>query len=255
MNIEIRPTTPPCKRCQDQPALDFDFSMSFQPIVDARSMQVYAYEALVRPIGDGSALEVLRQVNETNRYLFDQTCRVKAVELAAKLQIPCYLSINFMPNAVYEAATCIRATLQAAERFGFPTERLIFEITENEQLVDKEHLKRIIKEYRRQGFQTAIDDFGAGYSGLNLLAEFQPDIVKLDMALLRHIDQDPVRKAIVTGIIGVCRALQIEVIAEGIETPAEYQALRDMGVSYFQGYLFARPMYEQLPPVNWPDSQ
>jgi len=197
----------------------------------------------------------LSQVNETNRYQFDQACRVKAVELAAELQMPCFLSINFMPNAVYEAATCIRATLQAAERFGFPTERLIFEITENEQLVDKEHLKCIIKEYRRQGFQTAIDDFGAGYSGLNLLAEFQPDIVKLDMALLRHIDQDPVRKAIVTGILGVCRALQIEIIAEGIETAAEYQALREMGVSYFQGYLFARPQYEQLPPVNWPAPQ
>ncbi|MDO8276231.1 MAG: EAL domain-containing protein [Serpentinimonas sp.] len=249
------PAHPPCKLCQDRPKLDFDFSMAFQPIVDARSQQVFAYEALVRPIGGGSAAQVLSQVNETNRYQFDQACRVKAVELAAKLQMPCFLSINFMPNAVYEAATCIRATLQAAERFGFPTERLIFEITENEQLVDKEHLKCIIKEYRRQGFQTAIDDFGAGYSGLNLLAEFQPDIVKLDMALLRHIDQDPVRKAIVTGILGVCRALQIEIIAEGIETAAEYQALREMGVSYFQGYLFARPQYEQLPPVNWPAPQ
>mgnify|MGYP004703994487 FL=1 len=255
MNVEMSPKLPPCNRCQDQPELGFEFSMSFQPIVDARSKQVYAYEALVRPIGDGSALEVLNRINESNRYQFDQACRVKAVELAAKLHLPCFLSINFMPNAVYEAATCIRATLQAAERFGFPTERLIFEITENEQLVDKEHLKRIIKEYRRQGFQTAIDDFGAGYSGLNLLAEFQPDIVKLDMALLRHIDQDPVRQAIVTGIIGVCRALNIEVIAEGIETPAEYQALRNLGVSYFQGYLFARPVYEQLPPVTWPAPQ
>jgi EAL domain-containing protein (putative c-di-GMP-specific phosphodiesterase class I) len=119
-------------------------------------------------------------------------------------------------------------------------------------LVDKEHLKRIIKEYKRQGFKTAIDDFGAGYSGLNLLAEFQPDLIKLDMELTRRIDSDEVRQAIVRGILGVCQALQIEVVAEGIETIAEFETLRGMGVPYMQGYLLARPGYEQLPAVHWP---
>jgi EAL domain-containing protein (putative c-di-GMP-specific phosphodiesterase class I) len=185
--------------------------------------------------------------------VFDQSCRVKAVELAARLGVPCFISINFLPNAVYQAATCIRATLQAAERHGFPTRQLIFEITENEELVDKEHLKSIIREYKRQGFRTAIDDFGAGYSGLNLLAEFQPDIIKLDMALVRAIDTDPVRQAIVKGILGVCGALAIDVIAEGVETPQEYHLLLDMGVGLFQGYLFARPGFEVLPAVRWPD--
>ncbi|WP_197457388.1 EAL domain-containing protein [Crenobacter luteus] len=174
-----------------------------------------------------------------------------AVELAARLAIPCHVSINFLPNAVYHAATCIRATLEAAERFDFPTERLIFEITENEQLVDKDHLKSIINEYKRQGFKTAIDDFGAGYSGLNLLAEFQPDIIKLDMALIRDIHVEPVRQAIVKGILGVCQSLGIDVIAEGIEHPDELAALQDFGVRLFQGYLFAKPGFEQLPPVTW----
>jgi len=226
--------------------------MAFQPIVDARTQQVYAYEALVRAQAGGSAAEVLDRVNDDNRYLFDQTCRVKAVELAARLGLTARLSINFMPNAVYEAATCIRATLLAAQQYGFPTEQLIFEVTENERLVDKEHLKRIIKEYKRQGFKTAIDDFGAGYSGLNLLAEFQPDLIKLDMELTRRIDSDEVRQAIVRGILGVCQALQIEVVAEGIETIAEFETLRGMGVPYMQGYLLARPGYEQLPAVHWP---
>ncbi|MDE2271216.1 MAG: EAL domain-containing protein [Xanthomonadaceae bacterium] len=226
--------------------------MAFQPIVDVAQRTVFAYEALVRGTRGESASSILAQVNPENRYVFDQACRVKAVELAARLDMPCFVSINFLPNAVYQAATCIRATLQAAERHGFPTRRLIFEITENEELVDKEHLKRIIREYKRQGFRTAIDDFGAGYSGLNLLAEFQPDLIKLDMALVHAIDTDPVRQAIVKGILGVCRALAIDVIAEGVETLPEYHLLRELGVGLFQGYLFARPDFEALPAVSWP---
>lgn len=142
--------------------------------------------------------------------------------------------------------------LEAARRFGFPTERLIFEITANEELVDKEHLKSIIREYRLKGFKTAIDDFGARYAGLNLLAEFQPDIIKLDMTLVRSICTDPVRQAIVQGILGVCKALNIEVIAEGVETNTELQKLLALGINYYQGYLFAKPEYESLPNVKWP---
>ncbi|MES2858206.1 MAG: EAL domain-containing protein [Pseudomonadota bacterium] len=226
--------------------------MAFQPILDLRTRRVFAYEALVRGKSGEGAGGILAQVNPDNRYAFDQTCRRTAVELAARLQVPCFVSINFLPNAVYKAATCIRATLEAARQHGFPTSRLIFEITENEELVDKAHLKDIIREYRRQGFKTAIDDFGAGYAGLNLLAEFQPDIIKLDMALVRAIDSDPVRQAIVRGILGVCEALSIEVIAEGVETTAELTVLRGMGIGLFQGFLFAKPGFECLPEVAWP---
>ncbi|PKM31962.1 MAG: diguanylate phosphodiesterase [Gammaproteobacteria bacterium HGW-Gammaproteobacteria-11] len=245
-------TPKPCKACQDGEQLPFDFTMAFQPIVDMRDRSLFAYEALVRGVDCSGAASILSRINEENRYIFDQSCRVKAVELAARLQIPCFISINFLPNAVYQAATCIRATLEAARRFNFPTNQLIFEITENEKLVDKEHLKSIIREYKRQGFKTAIDDFGAGYSGLNLLAEFQPDIIKLDMELVREIDQDPVRQAIVKGILGVCAALNIEVIAEGIESQEELTVLIGMGVYLYQGYLFAKPAFEHLPEVNWP---
>nr|WP_319528411.1 EAL domain-containing protein [Pseudomonas laurentiana] len=251
--IEETPAKVPCQACKDGKKLDFDFSMAFQPIIDIRNNSVFAYEALVRGLDGSGAATILGNVNEENRYAFDQACRVKAVELAAKLQIPCFVSINFLPNAVYKAETCIRATLNAARRFGFPTERLIFEITENEELVDKEHLKSIIREYKLQGFKTAIDDFGAGYSGLNLLAEFQPDIIKLDMSLVRRICTDPVRQAIVKGILGVCQALNINVIAEGVETTAELQQLLALGINLYQGYLFARPEFETLPNVNWPE--
>ncbi|WAJ36167.1 EAL domain-containing protein [Pseudomonas sp. GOM7] len=239
-----------CAECRNAKVLGFDFTMAFQLILDVPQQRPFAYEALVRGTRGEGAREVLERVNENNRYRFDQACRVKAIEQATQLgllDIPdCLLSINFLPNAVYRAETCIRATLEAATRFGFPQERVMFEVTEGEQIHDADHLKRIFAEYNKQGFTTAIDDFGAGYSGLNLLAEFQPDILKLDMALTRGIDRDAVRQAIVAGIVLVAQRLGIRIVAEGIETAGERDALLDLGVRYMQGYFFARPQIDRL---------
>jgi EAL domain-containing protein (putative c-di-GMP-specific phosphodiesterase class I) len=237
-----------CEGCSAP--LDFDISMAFQPIVDLRDGSVYAYEALVRGLDGEPARSILDQVTSANRFTFDQRCRVRAVELAAKLGVTCRLSINFMPNAVYEPNRCLRSTLEGAASFGFPIDRIIFETTEDERVRDPAHLQAIMAAYKHQGFMTAIDDFGAGYAGLNLLAEFQPDIVKLDMALVRSIDTNLPRQAIIAGILGICRMLGVRVIAEGIETVAEMQTLRDLGVELMQGYLFAKPGFEELPPPD-----
>lgn len=236
-----------CIRCRDNHPFELPLKMAFQPIVDVDASTVFAYEALVRGANGASAGEVLGAVKQDELYAFDQTCRVLAIDTAQRLGMDTYLSINFLPNSVYEPATCIRLTVAAAQKVGFPTDRLIFEMTESEKLHDSEHALRIIKDYQQRGFLTAIDDFGAGYSGLNLLAEFQPHIVKLDMALTRDIDRDAVRRAIVGGVVGTCKALGCKVIAEGIESPGELDTLRQMGVSLFQGYLFARPALEALP--------
>ncbi|HET6805303.1 MAG TPA: EAL domain-containing protein [Frateuria sp.] len=241
-----------CAACRDGDPLGFNFSMAFQPIVDTDRRRVFAYEALVRGTDGGGAAGVLAQVNADNLYRFDQACRVKAVTLAARLGIDCHLSINFQPNAVYQAATCLRATLATARRVGFPTELLMFEIVENERALDHAHLGHIVDEYARQGFLTALDDFGAGYSGLALLADIQPDLIKLDMALIRGIDTDPVRQTLVRHTLGMCTELGIRVVAEGVETLEEWRRLQAMGVHLFQGYLFTRPGFEQLPAVQWP---
>ncbi|HRJ62432.1 MAG TPA: EAL domain-containing protein [Azospirillaceae bacterium] len=220
--------------------------MAFQPIIDADSGRVFAHEALVRGVNGEGAGWVLGQVNDDNRYAFDQTCRVKAIETAAALGVECRLSVNFLPNAVYQPETCIRATLDAARRTGFPIDRILFEVTEAEKVDDVGHLRRIIAEYKRQGFTTAIDDFGAGFSGLNLLADYQPDFIKIDMLLTRGIDQDKVRRALLSGIVGACREIGVGVVAEGIETEGEAATLRDMGVNLLQGYLFAKPAFMAL---------
>jgi EAL domain-containing protein (putative c-di-GMP-specific phosphodiesterase class I) len=240
-----------CDECRNLKALGFEFTMAFQPILDLELARPFAFEALVRgPNGEGAG-QVLAQVTDQNRYRFDQACRVKAIELAAGLglqRLPdCRLSINFLPNAIYRPETCIRSTLEACARFGFPSERLMFEVTEGERVTDTAHLIGIFRDYRQRGFLTAIDDFGAGYAGLNLLATFQPHVLKLDMELTRDIDSSRAKQAIVAGIVMTAERLDITLIGEGIETAAERDTLRALGIRYQQGYLFARPEVERLP--------
>ena len=243
-----------CQGCR-APSDQFDIAMAFQPIVDCETGRPFAFEALVRGSNGESAASVLAQVTPENRYAFDQQCRVAAIEgavAAGILETDAKLSINFLPNAVYSPVACIQLTLKTAKATGFPVERLIFEFTENEEMVDPQHVGGIIEAYRKMGFGTAIDDFGAGYAGLGLLAKFQTDYIKLDMELVRGLDTDLPRRIIVDGIIRIARALEIKVIAEGIETGSEYAALRALGVRYVQGYLLARPGFKTLPPVMLP---
>jgi EAL domain-containing protein (putative c-di-GMP-specific phosphodiesterase class I) len=246
-----------CSACRDGIKAPFEFTMAFHPIVDVGARRVWAYEALVRgPDGQGAGW-VLDQVTEDNRYAFDQSCRVKAIELAAALFDAAdrpLLSINFLPNAVYVPAACIRATLAAADRTGFPVDRIMLEFTEGERMEDVDHVKSIVREYQARNLITAIDDFGAGFSGLGLLAEFRPDVIKLDMGLIRNIDADDGRKAIVNGIVATARMLNLKVVAEGIETLGEMRALETLGIRLMQGFLFARPQVEALPAVQWPQA-
>lgn len=233
-----------CAGCATGSGHDIDFTMAFQPIIDITTGTVFAQEALVRGPGGSGARGVLAQVNDGNRYRFDQNCRVKAVEWAARLGFDSHLSINFMPNAVYQPERCIQTTLEAAHRVGFPVERIILEFNEGEQVLDHQHLRNIIDHYQAIGMKTAIDDFGAGFSGLNLLADVQPDYVKLDMALIRAIDSSRARRAIVDGVMRMCQALDITVIAEGVETEGELRVLRDIGIHLFQGWYFAAAAVE-----------
>ncbi|WP_250437292.1 EAL domain-containing protein [Caballeronia sp. ATUFL_F2_KS9A] len=236
-----------CTGCRVPDSDVIDLAFAFQPIVDTRNGVAYAHEALVRGPNGESAGSVLARVDEANRYHFDQRCRTVAIEQAASLDMSGFLSINFMPNAVYQPEACIRSTFEAAEKFKFATDRIIFETVEGESVISRSHLVEIFRAYRRFGFQTAIDDFGAGYSGLTLLAEFQPDFIKLDMELVRGIDTNSVRQSIVRGVLSMCGDLGIRVIAEGIETRGERDFFFAQGVTLMQGYFFAKPAFRSLP--------
>lgn len=238
-----------CSGCRDNDDHAFDLSFAFQPIVRASTRKIVSYEALARgPKGQGFAY-VQSQINSDNLYNFDQTCRVRAIELATRLNLQVALNINFTPNAVYRPELCIRTTLAAAREYGFPLDKIHFEVTESEEVREKTHLVGIIETYKKLGFTTVIDDFGAGYSGLNLLAEFQPDYIKIDRVLIDHVDQKPARQAIIQGVILTCRKLNIDILAEGVEREEEYRWLANEGVDLFQGYYFAYPGFETLPDV------
>jgi EAL domain-containing protein (putative c-di-GMP-specific phosphodiesterase class I) len=242
-----------CEQCACGEGLDFSFTFAFQPVVDVSKREVYAYEALIRGPGGESAWSVLSKVNDRNRYAFDQVCRVKAVKLAAKLGMQTSLSINFLPNAVYKAEYCIRTTLAAAKTYNFDTSKIIFELIEGEDLSTPDHLVNIINTYREMGFKVAVDDFGAGYSRYNLMIASPPDLLKLDMALIRDIETIPNKQAVVAGIITMMDQLGGRILAEGVETEAEYYWLRKQGIELFQGYLLARPGFECLPEPYIPE--
>lgn len=235
-----------CGQCARGDGLGFEFSYAYQPIIDIRRQEIFAHEALVRGPQGQSAGTVLSQVTDENRYTFDQACRVRALEIAARLGMTSRVSINFLPNAIYRPEVCIRTTLEAAKRFDVPLKRIMFETVEGERIDDGKWFAEVLREYRRMGFITAIDDFGAGYAGLNLLADFQPDIIKLDMALVRDIDTRRPARRIVQAIVDIASSLGIDVIAEGIETADEYQCLESLGIHLMQGYLLGRPQFEAL---------
>ena len=244
-----------CAACREDVPL-FPFTMAFQPIIDLRERRIDAYEALVRgPAAEGAG-HVLAQVRPENTYAFDQACRIKAIELAARLGMDRQLSINFLPNAVYEPRACIRTTLGAAARTGFPLDRLTFEILESETIADTAHLLDIVGEYRRHGFKIALDDFASGYSGLARLAELRPDVVKVDRLLVRDCDRDGYRLAIVAGLVRTGTELGVKVVLEGVERPEEVEALRSVGARFIQGFHFARPLFEGIArdaDIRWPD--
>ncbi|MDX1589123.1 MAG: EAL domain-containing protein [Oleiphilaceae bacterium] len=242
-----------CDHCICGAGLDFDFTFAFQPILDAEEGTVLAYEALVRGINGEGAGYVLDQVNKRSMYRFDQACRVKAVKLASELGMKEYLSINFMPNAVYKAETCIQTTLAAAKRYQFDTSKLIFEFTEVENLASTEHLRSIIDAYHEMGFSIALDDYGAGYSRMNLLIEARPKFLKLDMALIRDVHKQPRKQAMIEGTLLSMFRLGVKVIAEGVETEEEYRWCRVAGIRYYQGYLLAKPGFESLPKPYIPE--
>jgi EAL domain-containing protein (putative c-di-GMP-specific phosphodiesterase class I) len=229
--------------------MGFNFSFAFQPIVDIRNREIISYEALVRgPHGEPSA-SVFAQVNRKDFHRFDELCRCKAINLASRLNIPKRLNLNLSAQSIFEVDLSITATFQASIDSGIPAENIIFELLETESLTEQRNLIKYLRTIQEFGFSTAIDDFGAGYSGLKLLVEYQPNYIKLDRHLIGNIQWDFVKQRIFSGIQKICDSLSIEIVAEGVENAGEYRWLSEAGIRIFQGYYFARPAFEALPDV------
>jgi EAL domain-containing protein (putative c-di-GMP-specific phosphodiesterase class I) len=223
-----------------------DISFAFQPIVDIESHQVFAFEALVRGPANQPANSVFAALESSELHAFDRAARIQAIALAASLGLSTGLSLNFLPQSLESFPDAITSTIDALRSSGLSAQQLYLEVTEGELIRDLAGFSATINQYRANGIHLAIDDFGAGHSGLNMLAEFQPDVIKIDMHLVRDIDSRGPRQAIMRAVLQACLELGIDVIAEGVETEAEYRWFKRAGVRLFQGYLFGRPSFESL---------
>lgn len=229
-----------------------EYSFAFQPIVNVITGTIVSFEALVRGPNDEPAKQIFEQISPSDIHKFDEILRLNAIPLAAKLGIRCKLNLNLMPGSLELSDAVISSTLAMAARHNIDIELITLEITEQEIIRDYNRFIQIVNTHRGSGLGISIDDFGAGYSGLNLLAEFHPDSIKLDMSLVRDIDSRGPRQAIVRGITRTCNDLGIDIVAEGVETAEEYWWFREEGIALFQGFLFAKPGFEHLPMAYYP---
>jgi blue light- and temperature-responsive anti-repressor len=228
------------------------YSFAFQPIVDPIARTIVSYEALVRGADNEPASSVLGGIGHEVRLAFDEQLRRDALSLAARLGIRCSINLNLLPGSMVNAQESLAATIGMASQLGVALDRIIIEITETEAVSDLLGFRDAIDLHRSLGIKSAIDDFGAGYSGLNLLADFQPESIKIDMSLIRGINVHGPRQAIVRGIIRTCSDLGIDIVAEGIESEAEWRWCAAEGIQFFQGFFFAKPGFEFLPLAFYP---
>ena len=222
------------------------FTMAFQPVWDSETETIYGHEALVRAPGGDNAAAVFSRIRPPARYDFDRLCRLKALERAVEMSVPGLLFLNFLANSVLTRGNAIEATVDAARALGFPPDRIILEFTEKEDVEDMPYLRRNVAANKPSGFRTAMDDFGAGYSGLQLLCRVTPDFIKVDRELIKNIDTDKRRYRIMQSMMDLLLDLGHIVIIEGVETYGEYSALQDLGATRFQGYFLAPPRIDRL---------
>jgi diguanylate cyclase (GGDEF)-like protein len=220
-------------------------SMLFQPIYDFKTGTVLAWEALARG-PRGSEFEspaLLFDFAEQTGQLFvlEQTCRSKALETVGALAPGQRLFLNIHPRAVVDPTFAPGRTLELLQSHGLKPDNIVFEITERHSIKDFTSFHRTLDHYRSQGFKIAVDDAGTGYSGLSTIAALKPDYIKVDMSLVRDIDKDPVRRALMETMVTLANRIGSEIIAEGIETRNEAGALIEIGVHYGQGYFLSRP--------------
>jgi len=231
-------------------AIDSSFSFAFQPVVDLDTMRIVGHEALVRGLSQESAESVIAAIRPENQYLFDQACRIRALELAIKLNITGLIHLN-CSHITPENIDTTLATMKAwAQRCGIEPKRVVLELNDLNAFNCPRQLNDVRKKTRAAGFKLLADRYGASEAGLKRLAVLKPDFVKLDRSLICDIDRSVRRQAIVQGIVATCRMLGVEIIASGVERPEETDWLQNAGIKFGQGFLYARPAFEAAPAVE-----
>ncbi|MGZ8692231.1 MAG: EAL domain-containing protein [Gaiellaceae bacterium] len=212
-------------------------SMVFQPIVDLEAEVVVGFEALARfPFAPDRPTETwFTEAAAVGLRLELELAAVKAaLEVLPEAPVGPYLSVNAMPDTL--ASDGLAELLAAA-----PAERLVLEITEHAPVRDYEALNTAMQRMRGRGVRLAVDDAGSGFASLRHILQLAPDIIKIDIALTRNVYKDPARRALAAGLISFAAELGATIVAEGIQSRQELDALRELGVRYGQGFYLGRP--------------
>jgi len=210
----------------------------YQPIVDWKQKKIFAYEALMRsaepslphPKALLDAAERLESTHTLSR-------RVRELAHQARETLPeeIHLFVNLHPSDLSDVS------LFEAPPRPMNSSRIVYEVTERARLDEVADVRHKVEQLRQLGYQVAVDDIGAGYAGLTSLVQLEPEFVKLDMELVRDIDQHPTKQRLVHSMVSLCQGLDMKVIAEGVETMAERDTVLSLGCNLLQGYFFAKP--------------
>lgn len=224
------------------------FAMAFQPIADTMTGAVFAQEALARGRDGEGAVSVFDKVPQSKRNLFESLCRQRALEAVKEIGLgETRISLNVSPEAVLDPEFGILETIRVARTLGLHERQLILEFTEKQKTADIRAIRDLIIPFRKRGMMVALDDFGAGYNGIQTLLELKPDVVKFDMGLINRIDTCEMQQTLISSLAEACSRLDILVVAEGVETLPQARMLQSIGIALMQGYLFARPAVGLLP--------
>jgi len=229
-----------------------NLKVHFQPIVHVQTRQIYGYEGLIRGPVNTVLHSPTRLFEAATRAgclaELDLLCRQSVIKRFAQLRLPGRLFINVDPFSLVHEHSREGQTLEFIEQAGVNPSQVIIELTETHPVEDVQLMQQAMVHYRQMGFRVALDDLGAGYSGLKLWSEIRPDIVKIDRHFIQGVDQDRTKQQFVSAILKTATALGCRVITEGVETGKEYATLRKIGVEMMQGYYFCRPV--EVPPVT-----
>jgi EAL domain-containing protein (putative c-di-GMP-specific phosphodiesterase class I) len=212
--------------------------IAFQPVVSWKRRRVFAYEALLRttepsmgnPIVLIGTAEKLGRVTDLGRRVRDRVAEHMPSAPSEFVFVNLH-SHDLLDEHLYSPNS--RLTQYA--------ERVVLEITERASLAQVTDIEKRISILRNLGFRIALDDLGAGYSGLSSFATLQPEVVKYDMSLVRSVESSPTRRKVISSMTSLFADMNMLVVAEGVETPAERDTLIEIGVDLLQGYLFAKP--------------
>lgn len=223
----------------------------YQPIFRSGTLALWGYECLMRGVAEDGAivspatlLEWARQEQLT--FMLDRQVRELHLRRAgaAGLGPPIHLLVNFLPTAIYRPEFCLRTTVRAAAEAGLEPDHVVFEVVESERTVSRPHLRNLLAYYRATGFKVALDDVGSGYSGLSLLADLNPDLIKIDRELVSRAPESPVHRDVCASLARLGRDSGQLVLAEGVEREEEWAMMTELGVDLLQGFLFGRPAPE-----------